>query len=160
VKRKGLLVGGSLILAIALSGGSVAWASIPRGPEDGAFSKGVGGDVGVAGPLGPQGFAGIASYFKRVTFTFEELGQPQEIAAHLPAGRYLVELLALNAPAHSPDCAGVSFPLVPAADVSMGYTGYATVANDGDATTVSCYERADDPAVSATYELFYIPATG
>ena len=100
----------------------------------------------------------MPSYFKRVTFAGDQLGQSQVISARLPAGRYLVEVLTPNTPALSPDCLGVSFPLVPPTGDGSGYRGYVSVAKDGDAAAVSCYERARDSTSTVTYELFYVPA--
>jgi hypothetical protein len=156
MNRKSRIVGGSCVIALVVAGGALGWTAIPRagGVIAAAGSK---GDTGVAGPLGPDGFSAFPTYFKRVTFTHDQLGQFQDIAIHLPAGRYLVEVVTSHGPSGSrPDCAGVSFPLVPSA-VPGSFTGYAPVASDGDAATVSCYERAGGGTSTATYRLFYLP---
>ncbi len=117
-----------------------------------------GADVGLAGPLGPQKLAALPSYFKRVTFAASELSQYQGITAHLPAGKYLVLIVTKGAPGgRRPDCLGVSFPLAPSIEKGRGFRGYVSVAADGDAATVLCYERAVDTRWSVTYELFYFP---
>ncbi len=159
IRRKQRFIAGSLAIATVVAGGSVAWAACPAGSGG---SSGPTSDVGVAGPLGPQAITAFPSYFKRVTFAADELGQAQEIAAHLPVGRYLVQVIAPHAPdGSSPDCMGVSFPLAPPAgpgDEGKAFTGYVSVAKDGDTATVSCYLPAAGTHSSATYEVFYVPA--
>ena len=159
MKRRRVVVGGALTLAVAVAGGVGAWvisfspASVERPPTSGFRA-----DVGAAGPLGPAAFSLVPSYFKRVSFAGGQLGQFQDIDAHLPAGKYLVKVRTLSSSLGTgPDCMGVSFPLAQSVANGAAFRGYVSVARDGDATTVSCYERATMATSSATYELFYIP---
>ncbi|MCW2546999.1 MAG: hypothetical protein JWN96_1459 [Mycobacterium sp.] len=157
MNRKSRIVGGSCVFALVVAGGAIGWTVIP-GAGGAISAAGSNGDSGVAGPLGPDAFSAFPTYFKRVTFTQDQLGQFQDIAIHLPAGRYLVEVLTSRGPSGSrPDCAGVAFPLVPSV-IQGSFTGYVPVAKDGDAATVSCYERATGHP-SATYHLFYLPVS-
>jgi hypothetical protein len=158
-RRRRAIVGGSLTLAVAVAGGVLA-CTVPSGSgsAEPAATKGFRADVGAAGPLGPKAFSLVPSYFQRVTFDSRQLGQFQDIHAHLPAGKYLVKIEtrgALNGT--GPDCMGVSFPLAQSVAGGKGFRGYVSVARDGDATTVSCYQQAAGPTSTATYELFYIP---
>jgi hypothetical protein len=156
MNRKRLLVGGTLALAIVVASTSVAWSK-PVLPDGTTNSPDPASTTGIAGPVGPQQITPVAAYFKRVTYTSDELGQYQETAAKLPAGRYLVEVLTPHA-ASEPDCLGVSFPLAPPHGNATAFTGYVTVANNGDPVTISCYEQATDANSTASYELFFIPA--
>jgi hypothetical protein len=159
MNRRRLWAAGSVALAIAVAGGAVAWSTTSGVRHPGDRVTGPPSDVGIAGPLGPQQITAFPSYFKRVTFANNELGQSQVISAHLPPGEYLVEVLTPNTPSSArPDCMGVSFPLVPPADVGMSFRGFVTVAKAGDAASVSCYVRATNATSTVTYELFYIPA--
>ena len=149
--RKTLLVTGLLVTGCAGGVITVVTFSASHVPVSGPQS-----DVGVAGPLGPQGISVVPSYFKRVTFSAEQIGQAQQIAAHLPAGKYLVEVRAPSAPTgNGSDCLGVAFPLSQSLHNERDFTGYVSVAH-GDAATVFCYAQT---AKSSTYELFYIPVT-
>jgi hypothetical protein len=158
LNQRGLLAAASLALVFAAAGGAVAWSASPgadrvtRPPGDAAGA----GHFGIAGPFGPQAITAFPSYFKRVTFANNQLGQSQIISAQLPAGRYLVEVLTPGG--GRPDCMGVSFPLVPPIEDGMDFRGYVTVTGAGGAASVSCYERATDATSTVTYELFYIPA--
>ena len=156
MNRKRLLVGGALTLAIVVTSASVAW-SRPVPPDGASSSPDPPDTTGIAGPIGPQQISPVAAYFKRVTYSSDELGQYQETAAQLPAGRYLVEVLTPQT-AGTPDCLGVSFPLRPPRAPGAPYTGYVTVAKGGDAVTVTCYEQAGDTTSTATYELYFLPA--
>ncbi len=157
MNRTRLLIGGALALAVVVAGTSVAWSRqvLPDGTTRSADPPGT---TGIAGPAGPQQISPVAAYFRRVTYSSDQLGQAQETSARLPAGRYLVEVLATRA-ASAPDCMGVSFPLVPPATSGAAFTGYVTVANTGDPVTVSCYERAADASSTASYEIFFIPTS-
>jgi hypothetical protein len=147
---------GATLVAVALAGGAAVWAAAADSAQPTPVISS--SAAGVAGPLGPDAFAAIPAYFKRVTFSRDQLGQYQEIAMKLPAGRYLVEVLTAGAQAGSrPDCAGVSFPLVPSLIEGKSFVGYVPVRDDGDAATVSCYERATSRNSTATYHLFYLP---
>jgi len=148
---------GSGFIALVVAGGVLAATAgsespAAAGPPDAPRS------AGLAGPLGPDAFSAVATYYKQVTFTQDQLGQFQDITMSLPAGRYRVDVITSEGPSSSrPDCAGVAFPLVPSVVAgSFSFTGYVPVANDGDAATVSCYERATGHA-NATYRLFYLP---
>ena len=157
VRRRRRVVGACLAALVA-AGGALAYATSPDGSTSRPAALPSRSAAGLAGPLGPDGFSAVAAYFKQVTFTHDELGQYQEIAMKLPAGRYLVEVLTSNAPTGSrPDCAGVSFPLVPSVVEGKSFVGYAPVGADGDSAAVSCYERATGRDSSATYHLFYLP---
>jgi hypothetical protein len=158
MRRKRLVIGGALVLAIVVASTSVA-ASKPVLPDGTTSSPNRASTTGIAGPAGPQQISPIAAYFKRVTFSSDELGQSQEIEAKLPAGRYLVEVLTPHA-ASTPDCLGVSFPLAPPHADTPAFNGYVSVAENGDPVTVSCFERATDANSTASYELFFIPAAG
>lgn len=150
------LVAGALAVATVIAGGAIAWGAAPAGSPRSPRPT---SDVGIAGPLGPQAITAFPSYFKRVTFGADELGQAQEIAAHLPVGRYLVQVITPDsADGSTPDCMGVSFPLVPPVSKGTAFTGYVSVAKAGDAATVSCYVPAAGTHTSRTYELFYLPA--
>jgi hypothetical protein len=155
MKRKTVLASG-LLSAVLVAGG--VWLAIAAAPETAGATAQSTSDLGLAGPLGPQAFSAIPSYFKQVTFSRSQLGQFQYIDAHLPAGRYLVQVQAVNPPAGgSPDCAGVAFPLVPSSTDRTSFRGYVSVVSAGEVATVSCYERGSGPNATATFNLFYLP---
>jgi hypothetical protein len=156
MNRKRLVGGGVLALAIVVASTSVAWSK-PVVPDGTTASPDPASVTGIAGPVGPQQITPVASYFKRVTYTVDELGQYQETATRQPAGRYLVEVLTPN-PASRPDCLGVSFPLAPPHTKAIAFTGYVTVEKNGDPVTISCFEEATSATSTASYELFFIPA--
>jgi hypothetical protein len=158
IHRKKLLVGAALAFALVVAGASMA-SSEPVLPDGTTSSPDPASTTGIAGPAGPQEITPVAGYFKRVTYTSDELGQYQETAAKLPAGRYLVEVLTPHA-ASAPDCLGVSFPLVPPHGDATAFTGYVSVARNGDPVTISCYEQSTGAKSTASYELFFIPAAG
>ena len=150
-------MGGALALAVVTVGaglsvigltGSSGGASLP---EPGGFRA----DVGAAGPLGPAAFSAVPSYWKRVTFATDQLGQYQDIAAHLPAGTYLVKVATRAAAGGgAADCMGLAFALAPSAG---SFSGYVVVPHDGDATTVLCYDEATTSTSTATFDVFYTP---
>jgi hypothetical protein len=160
MRSMGRLVGGSCFVALAVASGALAWAAAPdlRGAAGLAGSSDA---AGVAGPLGPDAFSALPAYFKRVTFNRNQLGQYQDIAMKLPAGRYLVEVVTSHAPAGSrPDCAGVSFPLVPSVVEGRSFTGYVPVANDGRSPASSGLPAATRPrpTTCSTYPWARSPA--
>ena len=157
MKRKRLLAGGVLTLAIIVASTSVSW-SRPVVP-DGANVPDPGNVFGVAGPAGPEQFSPIATYFKRATYRGNERRQFHMISAPLPAGRYLVEVLTPGS-TDAVDCMGVTFALVPSHDKLIAYTGYVTVIDPATEVTVSCVgdPHSQDPV--ATYELYFIPVPG
>ena len=155
MNRKRLLIGGALALGVVLASTSVAWSK-PVLPDGSSFSPDPANATGIAGPLGPQRITPVAAYFKRVTFTRDEIGQSHEIETKLPAGRYLVEVLTPHS-VGAADCLGVSFPLVPPSGAAGAFNGYVSVARNGDPVSIACYERASG-APAASYELFFIPA--
>jgi hypothetical protein len=159
MKRGHVIVSGSLALAIGAAGGAVVWIPSGPGPVRRAATSGFQGDVGVAGPFGLDAFSLVPAYFKRVRFSGSQLGQFQDIDAHLPAGKYLVKIRTRSsAGGEGPDCMGVSFPLAQSVAGGKAFRGYVSVPHDGDATTVSCYEQpASTTTSTATYDLFYIP---
>ncbi|HEX4017118.1 MAG TPA: hypothetical protein VHX15_10310 [Frankiaceae bacterium] len=154
--RKRLLVGAVLAVAVVVASTSVAWSK-PVLPDGTSYSPDPASTTGITGPAGPQQISPVAAYFKRVTYTVDELGQYQETGLKLPAGRYLVEVTTPHA-ASPPDCLGVSFPLVPPHGTETAFTGYVTVAKSGDEVTISCYEQATGADSTASYELMFIPA--
>ncbi len=163
MNRRRVLAAGSLALMVTVAGGAVAWSAgrPTRAAGSGDRLTSPLGDVGIAGPLGPQAIAAVPSYFKRVSFTPDQLGQSQVISSDLPVGRYLVEVLTPNTQGgRRPDCMGISFPLVPPVDGISGFRGYVSVTTSDKAAAVSCYEPASDTNSTVTYELYYIPATG
>jgi hypothetical protein len=155
-----MIIGGFLVTVFVMAGGAVALAVLIAGPSE-QTTAGVSGfhaDVGVSGPLGPAAFSALPSYFKTVTFERDQLSQFQDIDAHLPVGKYLVTIRPRNTSSVSaPDCMGVSFPLTQS--VAGAFQGYVSVAANGDATTVSCYQQATTAKASATYDVFYLPIT-
>jgi hypothetical protein len=158
MNRTRLLIGGALTFALIVASTSVSWSK-PVLPDGTTSSPDPPSTTGIAGPAGPQQISPVAAYFKRVTYSSDELGQYQETAAKLPAGRYLVEVLTPRA-SSTPDCLGVSFPLVPPHGSATAFTGYVSVVKNGDPVTVSCFERATDANSTASYELYFIPAPG
>jgi hypothetical protein len=160
MNRRRILAAGSLALLVAVAGGAVAWsAGLPAAGSDDRVTSQL-DDVGIAGPLGPQAIAAVPSYFKRVSFTPDQSGQSHVISTDLPIGRYLVEVLTPSARhGRSPDCLGISFPLVPPVDGVSGFRGYVSVTTSDKAAAVSCYEPASATNSTVTYELYYIPAT-
>ncbi len=158
MNRRMLAVGGALAVAIVVASTSVAWSK-PVLPDGTTFSPDPASTTGIAGPLGPQQISPVAAYFKRVTYTVDELGQYQYVDTKLPAGRYLVEVLAPHA-SSPPDCLGVSFPLVPPHGTATAFTGHVTVAKSGDPVSISCFEQATTAQSTASYELTFIPTRG
>lgn len=157
MKRTTALVSGALVAVAVAAGISVAIVSTP---EAARASASFGDDVGVAGPFGPQAFSAIPSYFRQVTFLRSQLGEYQYIDAHLPEGRYLVQVRAVNSPAgDTPDCAGVAFALAQSPSDRTTFRGYAVVERAGDAATVSCYESGGGGITNATatFKLYYLP---
>ena len=154
--RTRLLVGGTLALAIVVASTSVAWSKTVL-PDGSGLSPDPAGTTGIAGPLGPQQISPVAGYFKRVTYTGDELGQSQDIETRLPAGRYLVAVLTPHATG-GVDCLGVSFPLVPPHGRASAFTGYVSVARNADPVTVACFEPARKANSAASYELYFFPA--
>jgi hypothetical protein len=155
MKRKRLLVGGLLTLAIVVASTSVSWSRpvVPDGSTRGVAPPNI---SGIAGPVGPQQLSPVAAYFTRVTYQSYELSEFQTVGIRLPAGRYLAEVASPGS-VDATDCLGVSFPLVPPHDGNPAYTGYVTVAHSGDQAEVSCFQEPPTPASSVSYELYFFP---